>query len=182
MNMNIKIKKIYSILFKANKKYIGDNFLISPLSRILGIPKIGNNVIIHSRCLIECRKSAILEILDGVEINVDSRITSSNKVIIGNNVLFGPNVYVTDSTHNYENINIPIKAQGIVGKGTVTIGDDSWLGKNSVIIGNVKIGKHCVIGASTVVTKDIPDYCVVVGNPGRIVKKYNIENKKWEKV
>lgn len=57
---------------------------------------------------------------------------------------------------------------------TVSIGDGSYIGINTVIVGNVKIGKHCVIGANSVVTKDVPDYCVAVGSPVKIVKKYSI--------
>lgn len=62
--------------------------------------------------------------------------------------------------------------QGIVQEGqTVTIGDGSYIGINAVIVGNVRIGKHCVIGANSVVTKDVPDYCVAVGSPARVIKK-----------
>ena len=51
----------------------------------------------------------------------------------------------------------------------------------SCIIG-ASVGKHCVIGANAVVTKDVPDYCVAVGAPAKIIKKYNLKNKKWEKI
>lgn len=61
--------------------------------------------------------------------------------------------------------------QGIVQKGqTVTIGDGSYIGINAVIVGNVKIGKHCVIGANSVVTEDVLDYCVAVGSPEKVIK------------
>lgn len=53
----------------------------------------------------------------------------------------------------------------------VSIGEGSYIGINAVIVGNVKIGKHCVIGANSVVTKDVPDYCVAVGSPARVIKK-----------
>ena len=59
------------------------------------------------------------------------------------------------------------------------IGDETWIGIHASIIGPVKIGKHCVIGANSVVTHDIPDYSVVVGNPGKIVKKCDCEKKLW---
>ena len=51
-----------------------------------------------------------------------------------------------------------------------------------MIVGNVKIGKHCVIGANTVVTKDIPNYCVAVGSPAKVIKRYNFEIGEWESV
>ena len=58
------------------------------------------------------------------------------------------------------------------------IGDDSWIGENVCIIG-ASIGRHCVIGANAVVTKEIPDYCVAVGNPARVIKRYDFEQKDW---
>ena len=86
-------------------------------------------------------------------------------------MLLSPNVYITDCDHEYRNIDIPVIDQGIVQKGQkVLIGDGSYIGYNSVIVGTVKIGKHCVIGAKSVVTKDVPDYCVAVGSPARVIK------------
>ena len=61
----------------------------------------------------------------------------------------------------------------------MSIGDGSYIGINAVIVGNVKIGKHCVIGANSIVTRDIPDYCVAVGSPAKIIKKY--EKNGWSR-
>lgn len=60
--------------------------------------------------------------------------------------------------------------------------NDVWIGANSVILSGVKIGKHCVVGAGSIVTMDIPEYCVAIGNPGRIVKRYDFEKKEWVKL
>ena len=108
----------------------------------------------------------------GSEIGERCRISIANSLEIGKKVLFSPNVYITDCDHEYRNVDIPIIDQGIVQKGQkVSIGDGSYVGINAVIVGNVKIGKHCVIGANSVVTKDVPDYCVAVGSPARVIKK-----------
>ena len=64
----------------------------------------------------------------------------------------------------------------------IEIGEGTWIGINAVIVGNIRIGKHCVIGANSVVTKDIPDYCVAVGIPVRVIREYNRVSKKWESV
>ena len=81
-------------------------------------------------------------------------------------------MYITDCDHEYRNVDIPIIDQGIVQKGQkVSIGDGSYIGINAVIVGNVKIGKPCAIGANSVVTKDVPDYCVAVGSPAKVIKK-----------
>ena len=96
-------------------------------------------------------------------------------------VLTADNVYITDNLHNYENVEMPIKMQGIKQISTVHIGEGTWIGENACIIG-AKVGKNCVVGANAVVTKDIPDYCVVIGAPARIIKRYNLKSTVWEKV
>ena len=112
----------------------------------------------------------------GSEIGERCRISIANSLKIGEKVLLSPNVYITDCDHEYRNIDIPVIDQGIVQRGQkVSIGEGSYIGINTVIVGNVKIGKHCVIGANSVVTKDVPDYCVAVGSPARVIK--TIEKK-----
>ena len=107
----------------------------------------------------------------GSEIGERCRISIANSLEIGKKVLLSPNVYITDCDHEYRNIDIPVIDQGIVQRGqSVSIGEGSYIGINAVIVGNVKIGKHCVIGANSVVTKDVPDYCVAVGSPARVIK------------
>ena len=108
----------------------------------------------------------------GSEIGERCRISIANSLNMGEKVLLSPNVYITDCDHEYRNLEVPIIDQGVVQRGqTVSIGDGSYIGINAVIVGNVKIGKHCVIGANSVVTKDVPDYCVAVGSPARVIKK-----------
>ena len=89
-------------------------------------------------------------------------------------------VYISDNLHNYEDINAPVHSQAIKQLNPVIIGEVSWLGENVCIIG-ASVGKQSVIGANSVVTKDIPDYCVAVGAPAYIIKRYNFETKQWER-
>ena len=108
----------------------------------------------------------------GSEIGERCRISIANSLEIGEKVLLSPNVYITDCDHEYRNVDVPVMDQGIVQKGQkVFIGEGSYIGINAVIVGNIKIGKHCVIGANSVVTKNVPDYCVAVGSPARVIKK-----------
>ena len=80
-------------------------------------------------------------------------------------------MYITDCDHEYRNIDVPVIDQGIVQRGQkVSIGESSYIGINAVIVGNVKIGNHCLVGDNSVVTKDVPDYCVAVGCPARVIK------------
>ena len=117
-------------------------------------------------------RGGTVRIGNGSEIGERCRISIANSLEIGEKVLLSPNVYITDCDHEYRNISVPVIDQGIAQKGqTVSIGYGSYIGINAVIVGNVKIGKHCVIGANSVVTKDVPDYCVAVGSPARVIKR-----------
>ena len=126
----------------------------------------------------EKSEKSIIRIKKGTKIYDNFHITSSLKGEIGQNCLINRNVLITDTVHNYENIEIPIIKQGDRASETI-IGDDCWIGNNVAIVSSI-IGKHCVIGANTViVNKTIPDYSLVGGNPGRILKQYSFEEKKW---
>lgn len=117
----------------------------------------------------------------GTRLGNYNHIYATKSITIEKNVLTAERVYISDNLHSYENINLPIIQQPIKQIKKVVIGEGSWLGENVCVIG-ASVGKNCVIGANSVVTKDIPDYCVAVGSPARIIKKYSIEKKIWEKV
>lgn len=120
-------------------------------------------------------RGGAVRIGQGSEIGERCRISIANSLEIGEKVLLSPNVYITDCDHEYRNVDVPVMDQGIVQKGQkVFIGEGSYIGINAVIVGNIKIGKHCVIGANSVVTKNVPDYCVAVGSPAKVIK--NIKN------
>lgn len=94
------------------------------------------------------------------------------------NVLTADKVYITDNLHGYRDVNLAILHQPVIQRNFVEIGEGSWLGENVCIIGAC-VGKHCVIGANSVVTKDIPDYSVAVGSPARVIKQYCFEKQQW---
>lgn len=117
---------------------------------------------------------------DNTTIGHFSHIVANYEVVIEKDVLLADKVFISDCNHNYREINIPIKDQGVLFIKPVRIGTGSWLGENVCVCG-ASVGKHCVIAANSVVTKDIQDYCVAAGIPARVVKKYNFETKLWEK-
>lgn len=166
------------------------NFMIDPTCDIRGIErmKFGKNVVIQKDCWLNIAfhnpvEGPMIVIDEGTNIGRRCTISAANSIIIGRFVLIAPNVFIADTHHEYQKIGIPIMHQGITTHDDqVTIGDETWVGINTVIIGNVKVGEHCVIGANSVVNKDIPDYCVAVGNPSKIVKTFDVKTRLWVKV
>lgn len=102
-------------------------------------------------------------------------------VEIGNDVMLAQNVVVSGMNHGYEDISLPPSKQKDICK-LIVIDDNSWIGANSVITIGVHIGKHSIIGAGSVVTKDVPPYSIAVGNPAKVIKKYVKTSGLWEKV
>jgi len=134
-------------------------------------------------CSYESNTQPKIIIEDGCQIGSRFTISIANRGIIEKNVIIAPNVYISDCSHKYENVGIPIMNQGITSiSNEVIIGENSWIGINASIIGNVHIGRGCVVGANSYVTKNIPDYCVVAGSPAKIIKMYDTVTKEWIRV
>lgn len=94
---------------------------------------------------------------------------------IGDQVLIAPNVAILGNSHVASDINTPIVLQGETDYEIAIIGDGAWLGRNVIVMPGVCIGRHTIIGAGAVVTKDIPDFAVAVGVPAKIIKYRNRE-------
>lgn len=120
-----------------------------------------------------------LVIGDGCALGDFNHIAAVRRVVFGKNVLTANGVYVSDNLHGFEDIHTPIMDQPVRFKAEVHIGDGTWIGENVCIIG-AKIGKNCVVGANSVVTRDIPDYCVAVGSPAKVIKRFNPASNQWE--
>lgn len=162
---------IKSPLFISNKKYIS----------------IGNNVRIMHHARIEAvsaysgvKFNPELIIHDNVTIQQNAHITCASRVEIGDNTAIVANVTITDIIHPYSAEDTHLIRQPIITK-PVSIGSYCGIFNNVVVNAGVKIGNHVTIGANSVVTSDIPDYCVVVGAPAYIVKRYNPNTRLWEK-
>lgn len=109
-----------------------------------------------------------------------TRIGCDNLIIIEDDVITAPHVHISDRDHGYEDLNTPISTQRITTKGPVIIGAETWLSFGCQIMSGVKIGRHCVVAAGAVVTKDVPDYSVVGGNPAKILRRYSSDTGVWE--
>lgn len=127
----------------------------------------------------ECITNPVVTIGDRCLIGRGSGIVGHFSIEIGDDVWTGHNVYITDQNHGYEDVSLPISKQSQPER-AVKIGSGSWLGYGSVVLPGVTIGEHCVIGANSVVTRDVPSYSVAVGVPARVIKRYI--NGSWVEV
>ena len=174
----------YTAVAKVAIKKVSSSARINKLAGIFG----GENIEIHSgvriwdytwmAALSPDRSSVKLIIGEGTTIGRFNHIYATKKIEFGKNVLTADKVYISDNLHVYQDIHTPIKHQPIKQLKEVYIGDGTWIGENVCILG-ATIGRNCVIGANSVVTKNIRDYSVAVGNPARIVKRYCVENNTW---
>lgn len=119
----------------------------------------------------ECLTSPVVQIGDRCLIGKGSGIVGHFSIIIGDDVWTGHHVYITDQNHGYTDLTRPISQQSQPER-PVVIGNGSWLGHGTIVLPGVTIGEHVVIGANSVVTRDIPSYSVAVGSPAKVVRQY----------
>lgn len=100
-------------------------------------------------------------------------LSCTNSITIGDSVLASARVFVADSYHGYSDVNRAILDQPMEGEAPVCIGDGCFLGIGSAVLPGVTLGRNCVVGANAVVTKSFPDYSVIVGNPARLIKRFD---------
>ena len=105
-----------------------------------------------------------------------------NMIVLEDEVRLAPHVHITDRNHVYADPTKSITLQPIVSPGPVIVNAQTWLGFGVQIMPGVTIGRHSVIAAGSIVTKDIPDYSVAVGMPAKVVKQYDFDKKEWVRV
>lgn len=180
----LKAVFFYKFLFKkiGKNSVVHKPLLITPESIV-----VGNNVFIGNSARIEGVKqyqskkfTPNITIHNGVTIQQNMHLTCAQSVEIGRNTAVAANVTITDIHHPYDDINIPIEHQEIEAE-AVVIGENCKIYNNSVIMKGTKIGRHCTIGANSVVSGLFGDYCVIVGAPAKIIKRYSFEKQAWLK-
>ena len=133
---------------------------------------LGKKSVIESYC---CINNAVGDVTIGNHTRIGIHCTVIGPVCIGNHVNLAQGITVTALNHNFEDTTKRIDEQGISTK-PVVIGDDVWIGANAVILPGVTIGRHVVVAAGAVVTKDVPDNCVVGGVPAKVIKQLTVSS------
>lgn len=178
---------VYTLYYLANVgrfRYLSFKSIVYPTVRVQG----GKFISIHGRTVVQ-RYGWLLaykiddvapEIIigNGCAIGDFCHITAVRRLEIEDDVLIANNVYISDNAHDFRDVTIPVIRQPVIHKGNVRIQSGTWIGENVCVIG-ASIGKNCVIGANSVVNKDIPDYSVAVGAPARVIKKFDFTTNSW---
>jgi len=146
----------YGLFFPWIRRKLAESFLT----------KCGQNLRVKHNADV----SPFIEVGDNSELGQFSLIHANVK--IGSYVIMGPNVKIYTRNHNFESLDTPIALQGKSSKPTI-IGDDVWIGANVVILPGVEVGNHAIIAAGSIVTKSVPDYAIIGGNPAKVIKMRN---------
>lgn len=121
----------------------------------------------------------VIRIGDRVTATGGLHVVAFKEIIIEDDVMFAANIFVSDGMHGTTTAEEPYKYQGITGIAPVRIGRGSWIGQNVVVMPGVTIGELAVIGANSVVTRDVPARTVAVGAPARVVKRWDMTAQAW---
>jgi acetyltransferase-like isoleucine patch superfamily enzyme len=147
-------------LFGESSIVIGDGCIIGPYATLsAGVSPE------------QAHDGVIVTIGDRCVIGKGSGVVGHQRVEIGDDVWTGHYVYVSDANHGYVDPDQPVGRQFAAPR-PVRIGSGSWLGHGALVLGGATIGEHVVVGAGAVVTGDLPDYSVAVGNPARVIRRY----------
>ena len=170
------------LFFKYTVKTQSKDFLVNGSAKDLKTDrlKVGRNVRFgrDTRVAFYGTQNKPLEIGDNCYFVNGNSFLVGGDISIGSNCLFASNILVTSENHEID-IEKDRPYQNIVCD-SVTIGDGCWIGEKVIILPGVTIGQKCVIGAGSVVAKSIPDYSIAVGNPARVIKRYDIGTRSWK--
>jgi len=168
---------------RAFGKFGPGSLILFPITTIFNEKYIGSETMIGEHVALSagmmpgqvCLTDPVVRIGDRCLIGRGSGIVGHLSIDIGNDVWTGHHVYITDQSHGYEDVSLPISLQSQP-ESPVVIGDGSWLGHGVVVLPGAKIGKHVAVGANSVVTGELPDFCVAVGAPARVIRQYTPES------
>ncbi len=180
--LTILLSKIKLFFYK---KDIGENSYVDKTVHALGWNNIsiGNNCVIgeYTWLNVNHKNGNFKHIKIGNNCYVGKRaaISSAKQILIKDYCLIGDDCKFLGASHIHENPLEPYATTGATNNEIIAIGVNVWLGTMVCIVGNVSIGHGSIIGAGSVVTKNIPPFCIAVGNPCKVIKRFDFEKKKW---
>jgi acetyltransferase-like isoleucine patch superfamily enzyme len=172
-------------------KEMGDNSFIFMPRKIRGRSciEIGKGTQINNHAWIDAieryqhqKFTPNIKIGDNVHVGQYSCIMCIDTICIDDGCVLSEYVYITDLFHGFDPTKGLIMNQNLISKGNVKIGESSFIGYRACIMPGVTLGKHCVVGANSVVTKSFPDYSMIAGSPAKLIKTFSFEKQDWVSV
>ena len=133
--------------------------------------EVGAGALLEPDVWITAPGEARVRIGAGTFLNLGVMVAAERLVEIGDHCMLANGCFVSDSSHRYEDLEVPITWQGFESKGPTRIGDNCWLGAHAVVTSGVTIGERCVVGANSVVTADLEPFSVAAGAPARVIRR-----------
>lgn len=133
--------------------------------------QIGEQVLLEPGVWLTAPAPARIRIGAGTLLNLAVMVAAAELVEIGAHCMFANGCFITDADHRFDDPDRPVPWQGFTSKGPTRVGDNVWCGANVVVTGGVTIGERCVIGANSVVTRDLPAFSLAVGAPARVLRR-----------
>jgi acetyltransferase-like isoleucine patch superfamily enzyme len=140
--------------------------------------RLGAGSAIEDYCVVN---NGVGDVLIGTDSLIGVGSVLIGPVSIGNQVIMAQHVVLSGLNHQYEDISLPIRQQPVTTR-PIVVEDDCWIGANAVITAGVTIGQHSVVAGGSIVTRDVPPFSVVGGNPARLLKQYDAERGEWVRV
>jgi len=176
---NVRIERPRRI-FHADRIQMGDDVSLGPGSFLIAQMRYPSSVMLHpEKRIAEQKFNPWIVIGNRVTSTGMLTIAAMQAITIEDDVMFASNVLVSDGMHGFENANEPYKYQKMWKIAPIVIGRGCWIGQNVVIMPGVTVGELSIIGANSVVTQNIPDRCIALGAPARVVKKWDERAKAW---
>ena len=133
--------------------------------------ELGAHVLLEPHVWITIADGGRVTIGEGTFLNIGVMVACHESVTIGAHCMFANGCFVTDASHRFEDPDRPVPWQGFTTKGPTRIGDNVWCGANVVVTTGVTIGERSVIGANSVVTRDVPPYSMAAGAPAKVLRR-----------
>jgi acetyltransferase-like isoleucine patch superfamily enzyme len=132
--------------------------------------QIGQHVLLEPDVWLTAPAPARITIGQGTFLNIGVMVAAAGLVEIGEYCMFANGCFVTDADHRFDDPDKPVPWQGFTSKGPTRVADNVWCGANVVITGGVTVGERSVIGANSVVTRDIPPFSIAAGAPAQVLR------------
>jgi acetyltransferase-like isoleucine patch superfamily enzyme len=177
--------RLFRLLFAHRFAAWGPGSLIVAPEAVEGAENIrlGAHAYLAPRTTLAARpltgESASLEIGDGCKLGKFNHIYATRRVVLEPRVLTANGVYISDNNHEFRDPSLAVMDQPIRQMADTIIGEGSWLGHNACVVG-ARVGRHSVVGANAVLTRDVPEFSVVVGAPGRVIRRYDPARGIWK--